>query len=165
MWAPFDLAELAVSTAGQLEPLADDKEVSISTNAPNAVIIQGDRARFKQVVVNLLDNAIKYTSSGGQVSISVVARNGHAVLEVADTGIGIPLEAQPRIFERFFRVDEARSRELGGAGLGLSIVKSICAAYGGKIEVESAQGAGSRFKVELPLANGNKNSKPYKNGN
>jgi heavy metal sensor kinase len=164
-WLPFDLAELAASTAGQLEPLAEDKGISISSTTPNAVIIEGDRSRFKQVVVNLLDNAIKYTSSGGQVRISVVARDGHAVLEVADTGIGIPLEAQPRIFERFFRVDEARSRELGGAGLGLSIVKSICVAYGGKVEVESAQGGGSRFKVELPLAEGSKNSKLYKNGN
>jgi signal transduction histidine kinase len=115
------------------------------------------------VVVNLLDNAIKYTSSGGQVRISVTARDGIAVLEVADTGIGIPQDAQPRIFERFFRVDEARSRELGGAGLGLSIVKSICTAYGGKITLDSKEGAGSRFKIEIPIARHHPNSQ--KNGN
>jgi heavy metal sensor kinase len=162
-WVPFDLAELASSTAGQLEPLAVDKGVAISSAAPNAVIIEGDRARFKQVVVNLLDNAIKYTSGGGQVCISVTARDGTAVLEVSDTGIGIPQDAQPRIFERFFRVDEARSRELGGAGLGLSIVKSICTAYGGKITLDSKKGAGSRFKIEIPIAHHQPSSQ--KNGN
>lgn len=157
-WAPFDLAELAANTAGQLEPLAEDKGISITATAPKAVVIEGDRARFKQVIVNLLDNAIKYTASGGQVRISVAAKDGMAVLDVSDTGIGIPKEAQPRIFERFFRVDEARSRELGGAGLGLSIVKSICAAYGGKIELESNQGSGSHFKIEIPLVRDHSNS-------
>jgi heavy metal sensor kinase len=162
-WASFDLAELAASTAGQLEPLAEDAGISISSSAPNPVIVEGDKARFKQVVVNLLDNGIKYTPRGGRVRISVTTREGVAVLEVADTGIGIPQEAQPRVFERFFRVDQARSRELGGAGLGLSIVKSICAAYGGKIELESKEGAGSRFKVEIPLASNY--PKSHKNGN
>jgi signal transduction histidine kinase len=104
------------------------------------------------VVVNLLDNAIKYTPSGGSINLEVHAREGKAVIEVADTGIGIPLGALPHIFERFFRVDKARSRDAGGAGLGLAIVKSICAAHGGQVEVESAEGRGSRFIVELPLA-------------
>ena len=116
------------------------------------VSVDGDRARIKQVVVNLLDNAIKYTPPGGTINLNVHARGGKAVLEVADTGIGIPASALPHIFERFFRVDKARSREAGGAGLGLAIVKSICAAHGGKVEVESVEGKGSRFRVELPLA-------------
>jgi signal transduction histidine kinase len=107
---------------------------------------------MKQVVVNLLDNAIKYTPTGGAVSLEVEAREGKAVLEVADTGIGIPAAALPRVFERFFRVDKARSREHGGAGLGLSIVKSICTAHRGRVEVTSTPGQGSRFRVELPLA-------------
>ena len=82
----------------------------------------------------------------------MTTRNQKAVLEVSDNGIGIPSEARPHVFERFFRVDKARSRELGGAGLGLSIVKSICTAHGGQVEVESTEGQGSRFIVELPLA-------------
>ena len=117
--------------------------------------MEADRARLKQVIVNLVDNAIKYTPNGGKVSLSVKTEDGRAHMEVADTGIGISLADQPRIFERFFRVDEARSRDLGGAGLGLSIVKSICTAYGGTVGVESTKGVGSRFKVELPLAGAN----------
>ena len=117
-----------------------------------SVNVEGDRARIKQVVVNLLDNAIKYTPPGGSINLNVHAREDKAVIEVVDTGIGIPAGALPHIFERFFRVDEARSREAGGAGLGLAIVKSICAAHGGQVEVESAEGQGSRFTVELPLA-------------
>jgi len=151
-WLPFDLAELVVSTAEQMCLLAEDKEISITTTAPHPVMANGDRARMKQVVVNLLDNAIKYTPVGGKVQLTVNAANGKAVLEVADSGIGIPAEAKPHIFERFFRVDKARSRELGGAGLGLSIVKSICTAHGGQVSFQSTAGAGSCFKVELPLA-------------
>ncbi|HZV34606.1 MAG TPA: ATP-binding protein [Verrucomicrobiae bacterium] len=150
--APFDLAALAISTAEQMCLLAEDKGISISTDAPHEVIVEGDRSRLKQVVVNLLDNAIKYTPEGGKIRLSVLTRDDTAVLSVEDNGIGVPVEAQAHIFERFFRVDKARSRELGGAGLGLSIVKSICAAHGGQVEVRSADGQGSRFTVELPLA-------------
>jgi signal transduction histidine kinase len=114
--------------------------------------VEGDRARIKQVVVNLLDNAIKYTPDAGSINLNVHARDDKAVIEVADTGIGIPPGAMPHIFDRFFRVDNARSREAGGAGLGLAIVKSICAAHGGRVGVDSAEGRGSRFIVELPLA-------------
>jgi len=151
-WVQFDLAALATSTAEQMCLLAEDKGITISSNAPRPVAIEGDRARLKQVVVNLLDNAIKYTPDGGRIRLSVVASDGKAVLEVEDNGIGIPVGARPHIFERFFRVDKARSREMGGAGLGLSIVKSICTAHGGQIDFQSTEGTGSRFKVELPLA-------------
>ncbi len=148
----FDLAGLATSTAEQMCLLAEDKGITISSNAPAPVTIEGDRARLKQVVVNLLDNAIKYTPDGGRIRLSVITSDGKAVLEVEDNGIGIPAEARPHIFERFFRVDKARSREMGGAGLGLSIVKSICTAHGGRVDFQSTEGAGSRFIVELPLA-------------
>ncbi len=164
-WVQFDLAMLATSTAEQMCLLAEDKAIAITTYAPRPVPIEGDRARLKQVVVNLLDNAIKYTSDGGKIRLSVVATNGKAVLEVEDNGIGIPAAAQPHIFERFFRVDKARSREMGGAGLGLSIVKSICAAHGGRVDFQSAEGAGSRFKVELPLSILNHGKSEPKNGN
>jgi two-component system phosphate regulon sensor histidine kinase PhoR len=113
--------------------------------------VKGDRARIKQVVVNLLDNAIKYTPPGGHIDVHVSSRDSRAILSVSDNGLGIPAEAMPRIFERFFRVDKARSRELGGAGLGLSIVKSICSAHNGRVEVESREGLGSCFTVDLPL--------------
>lgn len=151
-WARFDLAELAATTADQMCLLAEDKGISISCNAPQAIPVEGDSARLKQVVVNLLDNAIKYTPSGGAVTLRVAESGARAVLEVADNGIGIPATAQPHLFERFFRVDKARSRDLGGAGLGLAIVKSICAAHGGQVMVQSSEGQGSQFKVELPLA-------------
>jgi signal transduction histidine kinase len=114
--------------------------------------VEGDRARLKQVVVNLVDNAIKYTPRGGHVCLTVGESPTHAVMEVADDGIGIPSSAVPHVFERFFRVDKARSREMGGAGLGLAIIKSICVAHGGQVEVSSIEGKGSRFKVELLLA-------------
>jgi heavy metal sensor kinase len=148
----FDLAELASGTLEQMRPLADDKGIILSLRIPGPVLIKADRARLKQVIVNLLDNAIKYTAGGGKVCLSVETKEDYSILEVSDTGIGIPLSAQPRIFERFFRVDAARSRDLGGAGLGLSIVKSICTAYGGKVHVKSSEGAGSSFTVELPSA-------------
>jgi heavy metal sensor kinase len=151
----FDLAKLVTTTADQMCLLAEDKGISIASNAPREVAIAGDRARMKQVVVNLLDNAIKYTQSGGAIRLSVTACGDKAVLEVEDNGMGIPEEARPHIFERFFRVDKARSREMGGAGLGLSIVKSICTAHGGQVDFQSREGAGSRFKVELPLCRSN----------
>jgi heavy metal sensor kinase len=152
-WVKFDLRGLASSTADQMSLLGEDKNIAInSAGNGERVWVEGDRARMKQVVVNLLDNAIKYTPEGGHVGISVTARAGRALLEVTDTGIGIPPEALPRVFERFYRVDAARTREFGGAGLGLSIVKSICAAHSGRVEAFSTPGHGSVFRVELPLA-------------
>ena len=107
--------------------------------------------RLKQVVVNLLDNAIRYTSEGGSIFVSAGRRNGSAVLTVADNGAGIPPEALPHVFERFYRADKARSRYSGGAGLGLSIVNAICAAHRGDIEVSSREGVGTTMTVLLPL--------------
>lgn len=149
---PFNLAELAATTAEQMGLLAVDKNISIRCQSADKVkvIVQGDRARLKQVIVNLLDNAIKYTPGGGEIDVSVAQQNGKAVLQVADNGIGISAEALPNLFQRFYRVDKARSRELGGAGLGLSIVRSICMAHQGKVEAQSKEGQGTRFVVELP---------------
>lgn len=151
-WKLFDLAPLVISTAEQMALLAEDKGITVKCNAEHEVTVEGDRARIKQVVVNLLDNAIKYSTPGGAVEVNVRARDGKAVIDVIDTGIGIPPAALPHVFERFFRVDKARSRDMGGAGLGLAIVKSICTAHGGQVDVESNEGQGSRFTVELPLA-------------
>jgi heavy metal sensor kinase len=156
----FDLAKLAASTTDQMSLLGEDKNIKITCAATNDVWVEGDRARMKQVVVNLLDNAIKYTPQGGAVDLKVRTRDGKAILEITDNGIGIPADSLPRVFERFYRVDEARSRELGGAGLGLSIVKSICSAHHGRVDATSTPGQGSVFRVELPLtsAPSNKNN-------
>ncbi len=150
-WVRFDLAALAATTAEQLGLLAEDKDVALECVTAAPVLVRGDRARLKQVIVNLLDNAIKYTPRGGRIRLSVAIEAEHAVLEVTDTGIGIEAAALPHVFKRFFRVDRSRSREVEGAGLGLSIVKSICALHGASVEVSSAPGRGSTFRVRQPL--------------
>ena len=151
-WKQFDLAELARTTAEHMGLLAEDKHIAITCDASRPVLIEGDRARLKQVVVNLLDNAVKYTPENGAIQLSVNAINGHAILEVADNGMGIPPEALPHVFERFFRVDQARSADAGSAGLGLAIVKSICTAHGAEVEVHSTVRNGSCFRVKFSLA-------------
>jgi heavy metal sensor kinase len=151
-YEPVDLGELAATTAGQMSLLAEDKNVQIACCADAGVTVAGDPARLKQVIVNLLDNAIKYTPAGGRVRLSVRQSGADALLEVTDDGIGIPSEALAHVFKRFYRVDGSRSREQGGAGLGLSIVESICSAHGARVEVSSAPGQGSTFRVRAPLA-------------
>jgi signal transduction histidine kinase len=151
-WQRFDLGELAATTAGQMSLLAEDKHVGVTCELTPDVTVAGDRARLKQVIVNLLDNAIKYTPAGGHVSLSVKRDGAFAILEVADDGIGIPDDALPHVFKRFYRVDGSRSREQGGAGLGLSIVESICTAHDARVEVHSTAGKGSTFRIRAPLA-------------
>jgi heavy metal sensor kinase len=150
-WIRFDLAELVATTADQMSLLAEDKNITVVCDSAERVIVEGDQARLKQVIVNLLDNAIKYTRNGGRIELEIAQEEGEAVLDVADDGIGIPSEALPHVFKRFFRVDGSRSRDQGGAGLGLSIVKSICDAHGARVEVSSVPGQGSRFRLRFPL--------------
>jgi heavy metal sensor kinase len=162
-WVKFDLGRLASATADQMSLLGEDKRIKLNCSAVKEVWVEGDRARVKQVVVNLLDNAIKYTPEGGAIALSVTANQDKALLEVSDNGIGIPPDSLPHVFERFFRVDDVRGRELGGAGLGLSIVKSICSAHRGRVQALSTPGQGSIFRVELPLVTapyGKSNGKP-----
>jgi signal transduction histidine kinase len=146
----FNLAELVATTSDQMSLLAADKNITIAHEGEREVTVEGDRARLKQVIVNLLDNAIKYTPNGGRVRLKIAHEDGYAILEVADDGIGIPPEALAHLFERFYRADNSRSRGQGGAGLGLSIVKSICAVHGVSVEVASVPGAGSRFRLKFP---------------
>jgi len=148
----FDLAELVLTTADQMSLLAEDKKITVRCDAEQRVTVEGDRARLKQVIVNLLDNAIKYTPNGGVVRLRVARDAGHAIVDVIDNGIGIPPDALPQVFERFFRVDGSRSRDQGGAGLGLSIVKSICTAHGADVEVTGMPEGGSCFRIRQPLA-------------
>ena len=117
----LDFAELARNTADQMRLLAEEKHISLDCDGTELVEVDADPSRLKQVVVNLLDNAIKYTPDGGKVSISVTRRDGHAVLEVADSGLGVSSTDLPHIFDRFYRADKARSPQLGGTGLGLSM--------------------------------------------
>jgi len=151
-WQRFDLAELAATTAEQMSLLATDKDIRLVCDSAPGVNIRGERARLKQVIVNLLDNAIKYTPRGGHIALNVRREGAWAVLEVTDDGVGIPADSLPHVFKRFFRVDSSRAREPGGAGLGLSIVRSICAAHGAEVEVTSTAGKGSTFRVRHPLA-------------
>jgi len=150
-WTCFDLGELAKTTADQMSLLAEDKGIAIACDVGPAARVKANQVRFKQVVVNLLDNAIKYTPAKGAIHLRVSTVNGHATLEVEDNGIGISPEHLPHLFERFYRVDSTRASNSDSAGLGLAIVKSICTAHGAEVEVQSRIGGGSTFRVRLPL--------------
>jgi two-component system phosphate regulon sensor histidine kinase PhoR len=131
---------------------AEKKKISISRDQiPSSLSVEADRNYLEQVLINLLDNAIKYTPEGGRVMISAIEKDQREIqFSINDTGIGIPKEDIPRIFERFYRVDKGRSQESGGTGLGLSIVKHLVQAHGGSIWVESQIGKGSTFYFTLP---------------
>jgi heavy metal sensor kinase len=149
-----NLGNLATSTAEQMRLLAEEKSIRLDYLVSSDVHVVGNESLLRQVVVNLFDNAIKYTSQNGQVELRVETQGQKAVLEVRDNGIGIPPDALPHICERFYRADKARTRHSGGAGLGLSIVKSICAAQGGELSIFSSEGEGTRVRIEMPRANG-----------
>jgi len=148
-----DLGELIAAVAAGVEKQASDKNIDITTEVPDDLpAVAGDKDRVEQVVVNLLDNAIKYTPGGGSVVVSAASAGGEVRVDVLDTGIGIPAGDIPRIFERFYRVDKARSRELGGTGLGLAIVKHIVQGLNGRLSVESEPGKGSKFSFTLKVS-------------
>jgi len=144
---------VVVSRVTEHQAAANTKRITLATQSSDPPIcVRADDEGVRTILDNLLDNAIKYTTEGGRVTIRWRPENSMATIEVEDTGIGIAPQDQPRIFERFYRVDKARSRELGGTGLGLSIVKHLAQAFGGSVAVQSELGVGSRFSVRLPLA-------------
>lgn len=150
----LDLEKIINETVSILSPQAKEKDLAIKVNIKRPLqVIEADEDMIGQVLINLIDNAVKYTHEGGQVSISAETQKDRVKVAVADTGIGIPIDSIPRLFERFYRVDKARSREMGGTGLGLAIVKHILELHSGKIEVESIVGQGSTFTFYLPLKN------------
>jgi two-component system phosphate regulon sensor histidine kinase PhoR len=149
---PVPLAHVTVSRVAELRAAAAAKRIAVETAPSELVYVLADEEGVRTILDNLLDNAIKYTSDGGRVTIRWRVEDSMAVIEVADTGIGIAPHDQLRIFERFYRADKARSRDLGGTGLGLSIVKHLAQAFGGSVSVASALGRGSTFTVRLPLA-------------
>ncbi len=147
----IDLGHLAKTTADQMRLLCDEKKITIEYQLSPNIVVEGNISRLKQIIVNLLDNAIKFSRQNGTIGIRVSSEDSRALLEVSDTGIGIREEALPHVFERFFRTDKARSRDQGGSGLGLSIVKAIAVAHGGDVEITSQEGAGTRVRLILPL--------------
>jgi two-component system phosphate regulon sensor histidine kinase PhoR len=149
----LDVRQPLLETYQRLGPTAEGKGLRIKVLVQEEPLeVLGDLEALQQVFDNLIDNAIKYTEPGGTVEVGARHENAHVRIDVKDTGVGIPQEDLPRIFERFYRVDKARSRELGGTGLGLSIVKHYVQALGGELQVESQLGIGSTFTVKLPRA-------------
>ena len=146
-----NLGRLIASLSADIEVLCQEKGLSFQLGQPQDLLLKGDEARLRELFMNLLDNAIIYTPSRGTVSVSLRREGQTAVVVVKDTGVGIPAEDIPFIFERFYRVDKSRSRAEGGTGLGLAICRHIAEAHGGKIQVESQVGVGSSFSVWLPL--------------
>ncbi len=147
---PLSVADLLNDNMRRLQPLARERGIEMTLSVREQVMVNGSASRLTQVFYNLMDNAIKYTGRGGSVRVELNRREKKAIIRVIDTGIGIPKEDQPHVFDRFYRVDKARSRETGGTGLGLSIVKQIVLMHGGHIEVASEENKGSTFTVELP---------------
>ncbi|NPV72738.1 MAG: phosphate regulon sensor histidine kinase PhoR [Pelotomaculum sp.] len=149
---PVNMGELIKRAVAILQPRAVEKNLAIKINLPEDLpVVQGDPDMLSQVLLNLIENAVVYTQAGGEVSISAAATQDEMKVDVKDNGIGIPPESLSRVFERFYRVDKARSREQGGTGLGLSIVKHIIDAHRGSVQVESKVGIGSTFSFVIPL--------------
>jgi two-component system phosphate regulon sensor histidine kinase PhoR len=147
----FSLYDLIQDVVERFQSQAEKASVRLHSEAPSPLSLVANRDQMEQVLVNLIDNAIKYTPSGGKVEVKAETGEGQVVIRVTDTGIGIMSQDLPRLFERFYRVDKARSRQSGGTGLGLSIVKHIVETHGGKVSVESEFGRGSVFSVTLPI--------------
>jgi two-component system, OmpR family, sensor histidine kinase ArlS len=145
------LKPLLAELAQDLDLLVQDKGLKFDLGPMEELKVRGDKVRLKQLFLNILDNAVRYTPSGGSIAATLARRDGSAVASVTDTGIGIPPEHLPFIFDRFYRVDKARTASDGGTGLGLSIALSVAKMHGGGIEVESEPGKGTTFRVVLPL--------------
>jgi two-component system phosphate regulon sensor histidine kinase PhoR len=149
---PVDLVGLVKEVVGGYADRAEERRIKLSTEVEPGVALRGDRAQLGLLLSNLIDNALRHTPAKGAVCVRLNAAEGRAVLQVADTGEGIPAGELSRVFERFYRVDKARARQTGGTGLGLAIVRHVAEAHGGTVRVDSELGRGSSFTVSLPLA-------------
>ena len=147
------LEPLVTQVLSEIEVARSDCGVAVESRLPTDLPpVDADRERVHQVLFNLVDNAVRFTPSGGAVTVSAQRHNGSVEVRVADTGVGIRPEHLPRLFERFYRADPARSREDGGTGIGLAIARSVVEAHGGHIRAESELGEGSVFTFDLPVA-------------
>jgi len=146
----FDFAELLGDVCRKLKGLADKKNIDIETELTTQCYINADVKLIERMCINIIENAIKYTSENGKVKVTLTQNSQSVKLQIADSGIGIPKDELPYIFDRFYRVDKARARETGGSGLGLSIVKSIVRLHSGETYVESELNVGTKFNVTLP---------------
>ena len=160
---PIDLREIILERINSLSKVSSpDSQASLHYHGPeHPVFVLGDDEELRQAIGNLIDNGLKYTQLDGNINTHLSVEDGTATVLVKDDGVGIPEEFLGRIFERFFRVDKARSREIGGTGLGLAIVKHICLKHMGSIEVESQEGKGTTFRVKLPIFNGKFSSESH----
>lgn len=150
----IDLEEVARPILSSFQPQASAGNVNLELRTLRPAIIEADEHRLSQIFVNLIDNALRYTPEGGFVTVTIDVEDGHAIIRVTDTGIGIPFKDLPYVFERFYVVDRSRTRSASissGAGLGLSIVKQIAEAHGGSVDVQSALGRGTTFIVRIPV--------------
>ena len=147
---PHRVLDVLEAARGDTSAVAEERGVEIVVECDAELTARFNPPLLEQALANLLDNAVKYSEAGSRVHLSAENRDGQFIIAVADQGCGIPAEHLPRLFERFYRVDKARSRKLGGTGLGLAIVKHIAAAHGGRVEVDSTPGRGSRFSIVLP---------------
>jgi two-component system sensor histidine kinase SenX3 len=150
--ASVDLARVLNEECDRLRPRAEGAGLRLAVDAPEPMRVRGSKSDLGLMIHNLLDNAIRYSPDGGEVRAALSDRSGQVELRVTDTGLGIPARDLDRIFERFYRVDPARSRGTGGTGLGLAIVRHVVQSHGGDVEVRSVLGAGSTFIVRLPRA-------------
>lgn len=147
----FQMEDLLEEVIPVMKKKSDEKNITLTTNLTKPTTLTADRNKVKQIMFNLLGNAISYTTENGQVKLTVKEKDGQIHIEIQDTGIGIPQHLIPRIFERFYRIDKARSRNTGGTGLGLAIVKHIVEQHKGTIKVNSALDKGTTFTVSLPI--------------
>ena len=150
----LSIAQLIKENAHRLTPIANQKGQKIVLQLQDSCDIYADKSKLNQVIYNLMENAVKYTQASGVIRVTLQRQGRNAIFKVSDNGPGIPKENLPHIFDRFYRVDKARSREKGGTGLGLSIVHQLVLLHGGSINVESEEGRGATFIVELPLHQG-----------
>lgn len=147
---PVDLRALVADVHEDLHRIAESRGIGSEVSLNGPVVVEGDEVRLRQLVLILLDNALKYTDTGGRVEMALEREDGRAHLMVADTGVGIEPEDLPRIFDRFYRADQAREHESGGTGLGLAIAQWIVQAHHGSIKVDSQPGRGTKFMIDLP---------------
>jgi two-component system, OmpR family, phosphate regulon sensor histidine kinase PhoR len=152
---PMDLIPVIGEALRLVKPRAEAKTIVLHAELAEKAIISAVPSRVRQVLINIIDNGVKYTPAGGRVMIASAVSDGHdartVTIRVTDTGIGIPARDLPHVFDKFYRVKSNATKEIAGTGLGLSITRSIVEAYGGRIRVESIEGAGTTFVVELPL--------------